>query len=79
MKKGKTVFQAEGTKCAKPMAYRSMFSSFNMAALITGEGSGGMHYEARWAGRKIMQGLEDRQKGTEFKMKGMKNYKKPLS
>lgn len=47
--------------------------------LITGEGSGGMHYEARWAGRKIMQGLEERQKGTEFKMKGMKNYKKPLS
>lgn len=26
-----------------------------------------------------MQGLEDRLKGTEFKMMGMKNYKKPLN
>ena len=54
-----------------------MVSSLNMAALVTGEGSGGMYHEARWASRRTMQGLDDRQKGTEFKMTGLKNYKKP--
>jgi len=77
LKKGKTVFEVEGTKDVKPMAHGTMVSSFNMASLVTGEGSGGMYHEARWASRRTMQGLEDRQKGTEFKMKGMKNYKKP--
>ena len=77
MKKGKTVFEVEGTKDVKPMAHGTMVSSFNMAALVTGEGSGGMYHEARWASRRTMHSLEDRQKGTEFKMKGMKNYKKP--
>lgn len=61
------------------MACNNMLSSFNMAALIIGAESGEMDHEARLAGRGTIQGLEDRQKGTEFKMKGTKHCKKPLS
>lgn len=47
-----------------------------MASLIIGEECGEMDQQARLASRGTMKGLEDRKRGTEFKIKGSKHYKK---
>lgn len=60
------------------MAYKSMCFPSNMASLIIGEECEDLDHEARLAGRGTMQGLEDKQRDTEFKIEGTKHYNKTL-